>query len=155
MIDEYGEIFHPLLRTRYNYDMNAASIDSGLFCPEPTRAQQNFKDECDINVIVERFGLTGELPTGVSIPFVGDFDGSVDYQESLDKLRAAQTAFMKYPADVRARFQNDPGKFVDFVSDEKNIDQVRQWGLARAESPRRAPIEVKVIPDPPPQEKTA
>lgn len=154
-IDEFGEIRVPVLRTRYNYDMNAASRKSALFCPEPTRAQQNFKEECDINTIVERFGLTGELPTGVTMPFQGDFEHSMDYQDSLDKLRQAQAAFMQFPADVRGRFQNDAGQFVAFVSDEANKDEVKKWGLLRAERPLPAPIEVRVIPDPTPTPKTA
>lgn len=149
-IDDDGVIFTPFLRTHFNYDMNAASVRHSLSCPEPTRAQQQFAEEVDINTIVERFGLTGELPTGVSIPFNADFDNSVSYQDSLDKLRMANEAFMQYPASIRGQFENDPGKFVAFVSDEKNRDQVKAWGLARAEMPLPAPIEVRVIPDPTP-----
>lgn len=52
----------PFLRTPYNYDMNAAGDESGLRCEDATRAQQQFKEESDINTIVARFGLTGEMP---------------------------------------------------------------------------------------------
>ena len=51
----------PFMRTPYNYDTDEVSVDSGLVCPEPTLAQQQFKDEADINLILERFGRTGEL----------------------------------------------------------------------------------------------
>lgn len=150
MIDEYGEIRAPMLRTRYNYDMNAASRLHALSCPEPTRAQQQFKAECDINTIVERFGLTGQLPESVSIPFIGDFEHSVDYQDALDKLKAAKAAFMQYPAPIRAEFDNDPGRFVAYVSDPANKARVKEWGLGRMETPLPAPIDVRVIQPPPP-----
>lgn len=149
MIDEFGEVRTPFLRTAYNYDMDHASLETALICEVETRAKQEFKDECDINVIVERFGLTGELPQGVSIPFQADFEEVFDYQSALNMLIAAEEAFMQYPADIRARFQNDPEQFVAFVSDEANKDQVKAWGLTRAEMPLPAPIEVKVIPNPP------
>ena len=37
---------------------------------------------------------------------------------------------MTMPADVRARFNNDPALFVDFCSDEANLDEMRKLGLA-------------------------
>ena len=52
----------PFVRNPYNYDMAAVSQETGLKCQDPSLAQQHMKDECDINVIVERFGVTGQLP---------------------------------------------------------------------------------------------
>ncbi|UDN67685.1 internal scaffolding protein [robinz microvirus RP_94] len=148
--DDDGVIsYAPFLRSAFNYDRNAASVDTGLLCDDGTRTQQQFAEECDINTIVERFGLTGELPQSASIPFNADFDESVDFRTCLDLMREAERTFMLYPAEIRARFQNDPTRFVDFVSDPLNVSQVKEWGLGRAESPLPAPIEVRVIPTPP------
>lgn len=138
------------VRAMWNYDRDAASLESGLDCQDPTRAQQQFKDECDINTIVERFGITGKMPEALVTPMTGDFTEVVDYQTALDLLRQADEAFMTVPADVRARFENNAGAFVDFVSDPANLEEVRKMGLARVESPRQGPIEVRVISDPPP-----
>lgn len=155
-VDEFGEIRVPFIRSAFNYDMSAASLESGLFCEDGTRTQQQFKEECDINTIVERFGVTGELPTGVSIPYMADFSESVtDFQTALNMIKAADEAFMAYPASIRSQFENDPERFVAFVSDPANKDQVKAWGLARAEMPLPAPIEVRVIPNPPDPTKTA
>lgn len=154
-IDVYGEITTPFLRTRFNYDMNRASLLSGLHCSDETRTQQQFGDECDINTIVRRFGLTGELPQGLKVPMQGDFTEVFDYQSSLDLLREADQAFMQMPAEIRERFGNDPGRFVEFTSDPKNVKQCREWGLAEPERARQAPIEVRVIPDPSEPLKTA
>lgn len=117
------------LRTPYNYDTMEASDASGLTCPEPTLAQQNSKDECDINTIVRRFGLTGELPSNVRTPTYGDFMDATDYHTAMNAVIAADAAFMQLPADIRTRFNNDAGSFVDFVSDDNNRAEAEKLGL--------------------------
>lgn len=126
-----GEVIGPFVRSAYNYDMDEVSEKTGLCCEDPTMAQQQFAEECDINTIVERFGITGQLPSNGKAPMVGDFIEVQDYQSALNALIAADAEFMKMPAEIRAQFQNDAGKFVDFVSDAKNIEQVDKWGLSR------------------------
>lgn len=155
IIDEDGEIQMPFIRTHFNYDMKKATDESGLRCTDETRTQQQFIEECDINTIVERFGLTGELPSNLRVPMVGDFTGVYDYQTSLELLREADDAFMQMPASIRERFGNDAGRFVNFTSDPANLEQCREWGLARPVEAARAPIEVRVIPDPSDPLKTA
>lgn len=147
-VDEDGVIVTPFLRTAFNYDSDLASRQSGLACLDPSRTQQEFREECDINTIVERFGLGGEIPLNSRMPFQDEFVDITDYRTALDKIREADEAFMEFPAEIRARFENDPAKFCDYVSDPKNLDQAREWGLARALEPAREPIEVKVIPTP-------
>jgi phage internal scaffolding protein len=117
------------LRTPYNYDVMEASNASALLCEDPSLAQQHARDECDINTIVRRFGLTGELPNGVSAPQYGDFTEATDYHTALNAVRAADAAFMQLPADVRIRFNNDPGALVDFVSDDQNRAEAEKLGL--------------------------
>jgi phage internal scaffolding protein len=117
------------LRTPYNYDTMEASDASALSCEDPSLAQQHARDETDINTIVKRFGLTGELPSNVRTPTYGDFSDAMDYHASLNAVRAADAAFMQLPADIRTRFNNDPGAFVDFVSDDNNRAEAEKLGL--------------------------
>lgn len=117
------------LRTPYNYDVMEASNASALFCEDPSLAQQHARDESDINTIVKRFGLTGELPSNVRTPTYGDFEDATDYHTALNAVRAADAAFMELPAHIRTRFDNDAGAFVDFVSDESNRDEAVKLGL--------------------------
>lgn len=141
-----GEVIPVFLRTAHNYDMDQASFDSGLVSDPETRAQQQFKDECDINVIVERFGLTGELPQNLRVPVSGDFaDLPTDYQSALNLVLEADAAFMQMPAAVRARFRNDPHEFVEFVSDVKNKDEARQLGILVPEQAPPEPMKVLVV----------
>lgn len=103
---------------------------TGLCCEDETRTVQSQAEEADINTIVRRFGLTGHMPEGVRPPMYGDFDTIGDYREAIEAVKAAERSFMAMPADVRYRFDNDPGSFVDFCSDPRNIDEMRKLGLA-------------------------
>jgi phage internal scaffolding protein len=122
----------PFLRTPYNYDVDKVSDETGLVCPEPTLAQQNFKDECDINYIVRQFGLTGELPGKPLSPQYGDFTGVLDYHSAVNAVLAAQDDFMDLPAQLRSRFNNDPAELIDFLANEQNREEATKLGLVAA-----------------------
>lgn len=120
----------PFVRTPYNYDREQVSYETGILPEQDDMAQQSFKDECDINTIVKRFGLTGQLPVNAVAPTYSMFDGVFDYHTAMNAIAEAREAFDAMPAEVRARFENDPQKFVEFCSDEKNLDEMRKLGLA-------------------------
>ena len=117
------------LRSPYNYDTDAASIESGLACEEPTLAQQHYKDECDINTILERFNVTGMLPQNPISPKYGDFSGITDYHSALNKVMSAMEEFDNLPAQIRARFDNEPQKLLEFLEDESNRPEAEKLGL--------------------------
>ena len=117
------------LRTPYNYDLDAASNESGLACEEPTLAQQHYKEECDINTILQKFSITGILPEAPLSPRYGDFSGISDYHTALNRVIAAQDEFEALPAQIRARFDNDPAKLIEFLDDEANRPQAEELGL--------------------------
>jgi phage internal scaffolding protein len=117
------------VRNPYNYDMALVSQESGLECKDPSLAQQHMKDECDINVIVERFGVTGQLPQAPLEPSYGDFSGVSDYHTALNAIKAADTAFMGLPAQLRAKFDHDPNALLQFLQNEQNRDEAIMLGL--------------------------
>jgi len=123
------------LRTAYNYDTNAASNASGLVCEEPTRTQQHHKEECDINVILERFGKTGQLPINAISGTYGDFSGVHDYHTALNTLIAAESEFDALPAKIRAKFANEPANLIEFLNDPKNKNEAIELGLVKSISP--------------------
>lgn len=118
------------LRTAYNYDMNKAGDESALHCKEPTLTQQNFAEEVDINTIVKRFGLNGEIPTSARVPMYSDFTEAMDYHQAMNAIRMADETFYSMPAEIRTRFDNNPGKFVDFCNKKENYDEALKMGLA-------------------------
>lgn len=117
------------VRNPYNYDMALVSQETGLECKDPSLAQQHMKDECDINVLVERFGVTGQLPTTPLEPSYGDFSGVSDYHTALNAIKAADTAFMGLPAQLRAKFDHDPNALLQFLQNEQNRDEAIMLGL--------------------------
>lgn len=116
------------------YDRDKNSDLAKLVFTSPSRTKQSFRDECDINNILRQFNVTGQLPVGSVQPQYGDFSGITDYQSALNAVMAAQDSFLELPAKVRAKFDNDPAVFLDFVSDEANKDELKALGLLRQET---------------------
>ena len=119
----------PFLRTPYNYNTNAASDESGLHCEDVTLTQQHPKDECDINNILRQFNITGQLPENPLQPRYGDFTGVVDYHSALNAVIAAESEFDGLPAQIRARFENDPANLIAFLDNSENLDEAIKLGL--------------------------
>nr|QJB19482.1 MAG: internal scaffolding protein [Microvirus sp.] len=121
-----------VLRSAYDYDVDVASDEAGLVCPEDEgKTQQQFAEEVDINTIVRRFGLTGELPGDFEMPQSGDFSGITDFHTAMNAVREAEEMFMLVPADIRARFNHDAGKFIAFFDDPGNRDEALKLGLLK------------------------
>lgn len=138
----------PFVRSLFNYDTDFASDVSGLRCEDATMAQQQFKEECDINTIVRNFGLGHDMPEGAFAWSDSDFSEHVsDFQSALNMIKAAQADFMAYPADIRDFFHNDPGRMIAFVQDENNRDKALELGLLRPVVEKAPPMEVRVVPD--------
>lgn len=125
------------VRSPYNYDRNAAGDESGLACEDVSLTLQSESEACDINVIVKRFGVTGQLPVNMRRPpsFEDFRDSVVDFKTAMDLVTESTQSFAAMPADVRSRFGNDPAAFVDFCSREENLPEMRRLGLAVPEAP--------------------
>lgn len=132
----------PFIRSPYNYNRDDASLSTGLTCNDPTLTKQSFADECDINNIVRQFGLTGKLPDDIRPATYGDFEGIFDFHTAMNAVALAGEEFDKLPADIRYRFHNDPGAFVEFCSNVDNLEEMRKMGLAVALNPETDKPEV-------------
>lgn len=119
----------PFLRTPYNYDRDAASDYHGLKCEDKSLAREEFAEESNINYIAERYGLTGELPQVLHLPAYGDFTGIFDFQTAQNAVANAREQFMSLPAKLRGRFDNDPQKLLEFLSDDSNRKEAEFLGL--------------------------
>lgn len=98
---------------------------------KPSRAKQEFKAECDINNIMAKYARSGLIEhVNRYQGQYGDFTEVVDYQEALNMVSQAQSAFMSLPASIRTRFENDPGKYLAFVQDPGNSEELVRMGLA-------------------------
>lgn len=107
---------------------------------ENSMTQQHMKESCDINVIMKKYEKTRLLEhVNHRQGQYGDFTLAPDYHTALNQLHAAQEMFMELPSKLRERFANDPGNFLDFVSNPENVDEMRELGLL----PKEKPVKVE------------
>ena len=119
-----------------NHD--AMSEKTGLKCLDSSLTQQQFKEESDINNIVDRFMKTGHLPDPVSMPQYVDYEGIFDFQSAMNVVRQADENFMRMDAKVRSRFHNSPQEFLEFFADPANYDEAVRLGLAVPSKPQES-----------------
>lgn len=129
--------FRPRVRRRVQFKPQGLSM-----------TKQSFKEECDIDRILKKYRATGVIDhVKRGVPQYGDFSNIPDYQNAIHAVRLADEKFMDLPADIRKRFDNDPGKFLMFVQDPKNLDELRDMGLANKKEPVEAPVAGKAADD--------
>lgn len=112
--------------------------------------KQSFRDECDINNIIRKHAATGQCNhISARNPRYIDCVGTVDYQQALDIVDAAAAQFAALPSNLRARFRNDPALMLEFLADEKNVEEAAKLGLLKAapEEPKKAQEEPKKAPE--------
>lgn len=128
-------------RAAGRYDPDPLSLGTGTANSDPSLTDQSQAVEADINTIVQRFKLTGEIPVSQRTPFPMDvdFDEIFDYQEAQHAILRARASFASLPAEVRTTFQNDALAFADFASDPKNLEKLQGWGLAPPSPPKPSP----------------
>lgn len=92
--------------------------------------QQHMKDECDINFIMAKYQKTGLIEHVNNVQGrYGDFVSSDNYLDAMNAVLDAKAAFATLPSSLRSRFANDPAKFLEYVHDESNRDEMIKLGL--------------------------
>lgn len=105
----------------------------GLTCLDPSRTQGQFKDDCDINIIIDRYVKSGvPIPPAPEAQYMDLSSMPADFGEMCNIINKAEEAFAALPAKVRDRFDNNPTEMVKFLQDEKNKDEAIKLGLVNA-----------------------
>lgn len=102
-----------------------------------SRTKQQFKDECDINRIVQMYPdinseeyerkVSGVLAMNPDL--YGEYDSSMDYTQAVEIVDRAREQFESLPSVLRERFAHDPFQFLDYVNDSKNLEEATNLGL--------------------------
>lgn len=115
----------------------------------PSKALQQFKDECDINNLVARYHQTGTFYNALDcagrvarMPEFGDFSEMGDFREQQERILHVYEAFQGLPSHIRERFNNNPAFFVEFVGNEKNFEACCEMGIFEK------PVKVQETPPP-------
>jgi hypothetical protein len=101
----------------------------------PSMTDQSFKKECDVNVIIDKYLKTGQLPNNVK--HNGQYlDTSEikDQHEGLSQIRRAGQAFQDLPDHIKAQFPS-PEALIEFLSDERNNEMAIRLGLKSGKLP--------------------
>lgn len=134
-------------RTQHD-DHEAVGLSTAIdFTGAEDLTLQQYREDADINTILRRFSLTGELGGTARQPLVGDLTLVTDYQEALNIMRDAHDHFHRLPAEVRRDLDNDPGRFGEWLADPANLARGRELGLINPEVRPVEPIAVRVLQD--------
>lgn len=98
------------------------------------RAQQQFKQDCDLNTIMRKFQKTGALEHQSRYSEEYGIVTSTTLHEALNTVTAAQSMFSELPSSLRKKFKNDPSKFLDFVQDDNNYSEAIELGLLKSDN---------------------
>lgn len=96
------------------------------------RTRQDDLKFSNINNIVSRYKKTGELPVKNREAFFADVSAVPDFQTAMNLVDAAREGFMSLPAELRAKHDNNPAKFIDWTSNPANRDEMVKMGLLDA-----------------------
>jgi len=116
------------------------------FFNKPSLTRQEFKQDCDLGLLLKRFGRTPEGKRALESAYgfaqnlrFEDVSAVPDFRTARDAVNAANERFMALPALLRRRFNNDPAEFLDFALNPSNLDEMRALGLAKplAQEPER------------------
>lgn len=123
----------------------------------PGKTKQQFTKECDVNCIMAKYQKTGNLDHyNEHGAMYGEFT-SVEFQEAMQIVEVAEEMFADLSSSARAKFNNDPAQFLDFVQNPDNADEMYEMGLAtRPERQWQQPDNQlpETTPDPPGRPQT-
>lgn len=121
---------------------------------EPSMTEQAPAADADINIIMQKYSKTGQMPRLIGEPMYGDFTATITYGDAVLAVRAAEESFLQIPAKVRAQFGNDPGEFIKFATNPENAEELRKLGLTKPTPPPTIEEQtLAAIRDLKPQEK--
>lgn len=117
----------------------------------PNRTKQEFAQESDINYIMERYRVTGQLPAGGSRAAVfADVSEIGSFANVLERVHAAEVSFNSLPASLRSRFRNDPVQLIEFLQDSRNRVEAVKLGLI----PKKEEVSPVPAPEDPAKSNT-
>lgn len=128
--------------SRYNRGRVRLYID-----PAENMSQQEFKRECDINVIMAKYQKQGVL-THINTHGLeyGDFTSPGDFQTAMETIKNAEQMFSELPSKAREYYHNDPARFLEACQDPEHIHKLRELGLALGPYPKEPAPEVAPEP---------
>jgi len=106
-----------------------------VFKENSSKTQQQFAKDANINNIMGKYTKTGLIPQDPSKKmFFGDFTRLPDYAQAKNATLEVEQRFMSLPAEIRFKFENNPQRALDFLSDPANKIKAQELGLIKKEN---------------------
>ena len=121
----------PEFQTAYSDVVRPVTINK-----KPSMTKQHLKDEADVNKIIKRYGLAQIQQNAAMVELQYGEITSMSLQEAIDMVEKANEAFLTVPSEIRAKFNNDAGAWIDYATNPANLDELVKLGLA---SPKEEP----------------
>ena len=103
----------------------------GIKFSQPSMTVQSEKDNCDINVIMNRYATCGTpLPIRQDVePVYADVAELGDYMENFQRCKQAEEMFNALPSALRKELDNNPANLLPFIQNESNKERCYEYGL--------------------------
>lgn len=140
---DYITSAHPLYsfyrpHKRVQFKNELINLATGEITHPESMTKQSFVQECDLNNILRQFKpheLKEIMARNVAHGVFENLPDQVDYQEALNLVMEGSKAFATLDSGLRARFENDPAQFMEFMSDPRNQQEAINLGLAKDTRP--------------------
>lgn len=118
-----------LVSRRSNATVRVATVFDTNREESRSKTIQSEASETNINLIIER-AIKGNIPMiNQREPRYGDFSSGFDYHENILRIKDYESNFERLPSELRARFDNDPAKLIDFASLPENEEEAIKLGI--------------------------
>jgi phage internal scaffolding protein len=127
------------LRTNVELPQSSENIDlmkerPGRLIQPPcgdTKTNQSYKDQYDINKIIDRYNRTGEFrPLRKTEPVFRDLS-AFDFEQMENRIAEIEGQFTQLPVEIRKRFDHSALEMLRFLENPKNRDEAIKLGLVK------------------------
>lgn len=119
------------------------------FKDQKSIVKKEFKDQTDINYMLKRFKVTGQIPVNKNMPQYGDVSGLKSFHDAHEVVQQAYDAFDTLPSQIRKKFDNDPLSIIDFLDNPANLEESYDLGLRDRPQPKhevKPPVTTEQTP---------
>lgn len=122
----------PFFKTPHNHDTNKESDKYALTCLDESKTDQSFKDETDVNFLMDNIYKRGAIPNVVLPEHFGDAFMIPTLLQARTAIAENNATFYKLPASIREEFLNDPARWEQQVAKdvrEANLENLERMGI--------------------------
>lgn len=141
VITDTGEIIDMQFATPYNHDTLERARAGALVCNDKSLTDQSFKEDADINVIIDKILKSGKQ-VDIVLPEHFGIDNRVDLHEARSQIAKSNATFYNLDPRVREEFNHDPARWEQQVLKDLyagNVDNLKRMGIQVEKRPAEPP----------------